>query len=264
MNIYKYISFATLFNFSLNREFRKYIKNPNDPAAKARLAYMLSGKNMSNTDFTKVEAVRHNSKDGTIDHIKSSDEMMNDMVFRLDQIKTLANNHAAKVNKDTNTIPKFDPNTVNVINQAKYIDQYGNLVNVRLNRPKSNTNISATPIQMDLSNPMHKYHEGDGHCNPNLRNYVLQNPSLRQLINQNGSHSTPKLQQIEACADLYGIEAYNQWCRLKKMPSSFDLTADKMIQDRNKILYQQKDKQQTKLEENKNNPQEYQKIQKEI
>jgi len=247
------------FNFSLKREFRRYIKNPNDPVAKARWAYALT-KNQNN--FIKGGHIRHNTN-GSI-RLRSSDEEMNDFVFRLDHANELSNNHAAKVNKKRKGVQEFNPNIVNVIDQVKYIDKYGNNVNAHLNQSKSYTTINSNPVDMYLSNPLHKYHEDDGHLNPNLRYYKLQDPASKAAVLRNRSHDTQELQRLDAAADLYGIQAYNDWRELKEMPSSFDWTTDKMIQDRNKILYQQKGKQKKSLEENKNNPQEYQKKQKEI
>ncbi|MBR3732071.1 MAG: hypothetical protein IKN25_05435, partial [Spirochaetales bacterium] len=261
MKIYLYTELLNekFLYFSLNREFRRYIKNPNDPAAKARWNYVLT---KNNNNFMKGGSIRHNNN-GSI-RLRSSDEEMNDFLFRLDQAKQLANNHAAKVNKNRGGVSKFDPNIVNIIDRVKYVDKYGNNVNAHLNQSKSYTTINSNPIDMYLSNPLHKYHEDDGHLNPNLRYYKLQNPASKVAVLKNRSHDTQELQRLDAAADLYGIQAYNEWCKLKEMPSTFEWTTDKMIQDRNKILYKQKCGQVDELKNSQNNPKKYHQTQERI
>ena len=235
-----YISFK---NFSFNRELNRFNLNYNSDAAMNRLAHVLTGKNPNPLYHDIRNGGELRNVYGNIIRQKDSDEMMNDLISRWDIM-------CKRVQNGT-----LHPNALNVLNNVIFTDQYGNDIVAYLNQKRSRINTETNPATLQLRNVMDKYHEIDGHLNPNLRTYVSKDLPLKKQIEQNGSHATAKLQRLEACTDLYGIQAHNNWVDKKGMPKRFYWSPINFITYRNQIEYQKKLQRQRYLSQfDKNTP----------
>ena len=210
-------------NFSLNRELKRFNRNPNDPSAKARLNYVLTGKpaNRDTGNLTNRGELRN--PDGEIVRPKSSAEKMNDLIARLN----IVNNKCSQ--------GKLSPAAARVVNNVQYIDEAGNRIYTTFNAQNSKVTNQGNYFDMRLKNPMDKFHE-NAHLLPKLR-------ACYRDLQSNGmtkSHSTDELQQLEGITDLYGMQAYNNWVKLKNMPKRFFQQPVNLINYRNNLEYNRK------------------------